>query len=251
MKFLEGTTEGLVTKEKWVDKLSTLDSINCMLESQENGLIVIRKSIENIKIVIDNIYTKLKENNDSRIIYVGAGTSGRIAVQDGAELYPTFGWPKSRLEFIIAGGKEALTESIENAEDNLSFALKEINKINISKEDVVIGLTASGNTPFTLEVIKKSREIGALTIGISNNKGSRLEKISSFSIVLNTGPEIIQGSTRLTAGTTQKVLLNIISTIVMSRLGLVKNGVMVNLKATNKKLLKRKKIIDNFLKIMK
>ena len=171
---------------------------------------------------------------------LGAGTSARIGVQDGSELFPTFGWPKSRVKFIIAGGKKALLKSIENAEDDIEDAKLQCKSKSISSSDVVIGLSASGSTPFTNEVLKIATKIGACTIGITNNEKTSLEKFSKFCLVLNTGGELIGGSTRLKAGTSQKIILNIISTLLFSKLGYVKDGLMVNLKPTNKKLVLRK-----------
>ena len=130
---------------------------------------------------------------------------GRIGVQDGAELYPTFGWPKSRFDFIIAGGKEALTESIEDAEDNQIAAEELCKKKNISKNDIIIGISASGNTPYFKKVILEASKVGALTIGISNNPLGEMLKYSNFNIILDTKYEIVAGSTRLKAGTSQKV----------------------------------------------
>ena len=189
----------------------------------------------------------LEKNPNSKIIYVGAGTSARIAAQDGVELVPTFGWPTKRLKFIIAGGKKALTKSIEGAEDLRYTSVKNVVGNTIKPNDIVIGLAASGSTKFTTEIVDYANKIGALTIGISNNLNSKLEKISKISIILNTGAEIVAGSTRLKAGTAQKICLNLISTIVMARLGKVKRGMMNNLIPTNKKLLNRKKIINSLL----
>ena len=192
-----------------------------------------------------NIYDHLSKNNESKIIYAGAGTSARIGVQDGAELFPTFGWPRERIAFLIAGNKKALFESVENAEDNVSSGL---NRLDISNKDVVIGIAASGNTPDTCKVIEKSNEIGALSVGISNNNDSELLRISKLKIFLDTGPEVLAGSTRLKAGTAQKICLNLISTLLMSKFGRIKNGHMSHMVASNKKLRLRQKKIHQLLK---
>jgi len=189
----------------------------------------------------------LNQSEKARIIYVGAGTSARLAVQDGVELFPTFGWPKSRVEFLVAGGLGALTQSVEGAEDDSLQAKKDVLNKGINLSDVVIGLAASANTPYTVSAINISKDLGALTIGIGNNLNGKLQKIADYSITLNTGPEIVTGSTRLKAGTAQKICLNLISTMVMIRMGCVKNGLMVNLIPSNKKLLKRKAEIDKII----
>ena len=180
------------------------------------------------------------------MIYVGAGTSGRIGVQDGVELYPTFNWPKERLDFIIAGGIKSLLSSIENSEDDLKLAENDVKK-EISYEDVVIGLVASGNTPFTCKVLEKAKSTRSLTIAISNNPEGKILDFGDHKIILDTKEEIIAGSTRLKAGTSQKICLNIISSMVMIKMGRVKNGLMNKMVPTNEKLRIRKKIINSKL----
>ena len=179
------------------------------------------------------------------MIYAGAGTSGRIGVQDGVELLPTFGWPKKRLDFIIAGGNIAILKSIENAEDDVSQATDTILKKSVSSEDVVIALAASGNTPvFTCKVLEEASKKGALTVGISNNPNGNLLKFANSKIILDTKEEIIAGSTRLKAGTAQKICLNIISSMVMTKMGRVKNGIMSHMIPVNEKLRQRKSRIN-------
>lgn len=242
-------TESILKNNDPIDKLETYIALERMLKSQSESLIEIKNNLKQIKIIVELIIKKLKRNKTSRMIYVGAGTSARIAVQDGVELYPTFGWPKARIGFLIAGGMKALTNSIEGAEDNILQAKKDVEKNNIRSSDIIIGLAASSNTPYTVSVIRECKKIKALTIGIGNNSEGKLQKYAEHSITLNTGPEIIAGSTRLKAGTAQKICLNLISTMIMVRLGFVKDGLMSNLVASNKKLIHRKKIIDKMLLI--
>lgn len=236
-------TEALPPKDKLIDHLSTKDSLNIMLINQYESFGVLQSNILKIANVVERIFKVLKKTDNGRLLYAGAGTSARIGVQDGVELFPTFGWPKERVGFVIAGGIDALTNSIENSEDDKLSAVNKIKKLNVGKHDVLIGIAASGNTPFTVSAIKKARESGALTVGIANNVNSKIEKNSEISIILNTGYEILAGSTRLKAGTTQKVCLNLISTMLMVKFGKVKNGMMVNMQPNNKKLMKRQKFI--------
>ena len=180
-----------------------------------------------------------------RLIYVGAGTSGRIGVQDGVELFPTFNWPRERVNFIIAGGDKAILEAVENAEDSINEAIQSVKNKKINSKDVLICLAASGNTPFTCKVIEEAFNKGALTIAISNNPEGNILKFGKVKIILDTKEEVIAGSTRLKAGTAQKICLNIISSMVMTKLGRVKNGLMNNMVPTNEKLRKRKIFINS------
>ena len=153
-----------------------------------------------------------------------------------------------RLGFLIAGGEQALMKSVENSEDDIKKAAEDTNSLKIKKSDVVIGISASGNTPYTCEVLKKSKLKQALTICITNNQNAEIIKYSDFCLILNTNQEVIAGSTRLKAGTAQKVCLNILSSMVMIKLGKVKNGMMINMIANNEKLRKRKLEISNVFK---
>ena len=171
-----------------------------------------------------------------RLVYAGAGTSGRIGVQDGAELGPTFDWPAERLVLLIAGGEAALIQAIENAEDRADLAATALDAHDIGPEDVVIGLAASGRTPYTIACLEEARRRGALTVAVANSPGARLLAVAEHAVLVETGPEPIAGSTRLKAGTAQKVVLNLFSTLVMIRLGHVYRGQMVDMQARNAKL---------------
>jgi N-acetylmuramic acid 6-phosphate etherase len=174
-----------------------------------------------------------------RLIYVGAGTSARVAVQDGAELPPTFAWPQERLCFVIAGGESAFVTSVEGAEDDVDDAVKQIKAARLTRHDVVIAVAASGTTPFSVSALQRAGEDGAVTIGIANNSGTPLLAAAKFPVLVETGRELIAGSTRMKAGTAQKVVLNLISTGIMLRLGRVYRGMMVNMPPTNAKLQRR------------
>lgn len=245
-------TEMLYTDSVPVDKLSTNKALKLMLEEHKNGILSVKKSLNKIEKTVDSVYLHLKNNTNSKIIYCGAGTSGRIGVQDGVELYPTFGWPVSRLSYIIAGGDQALTKSIENSEDDIERAKHIAKENNFSRGDVVIGLAASGNTRFTEEILKHAKKKDALTIAISNNPAGSILKHGKVKIILDTKQEVIAGSTRMKAGTAQKVCLNLISTMVMIKMGNVREGQMVNLIPNNKKLklrqLRMKKFFNNKIK---
>ena len=237
-------TEILYQKSKPIDHLSVFDGISLMIKEQKNAALEVKRSIKSIEHAIEAIYKHLTLNSNGRLIYVGAGTSARIGVQDGVELFPTFNWPKERLDFIIAGGINALINAIENAEDDTYSAEKIVEDKLICYEDVVIGIAASGNTPFTCKVLEEADNKGALTIAISNNPDGHILKFGHAKIILDTQEEVIAGSTRLKAGTAQKICLNIISSMVMVKMGRVKNGLMNSMVPTNYKLRKRKTFID-------
>lgn len=174
-----------------------------------------------------------------RIVYVGAGTSGRVAVQDGAELLPTFAWPNARIRFIVAGGETAFVTSIEGAEDDVEDAVRQVKAARLTPHDVVIAVSASGTTPFTVAALQQAGSSGAVTIGVANNAGTALLESARFPVLVETGRELIAGSTRMKAGTAQKVVLNLISTGIMLRLGRVYRGMMVNMAPSNAKLKRR------------
>jgi N-acetylmuramic acid 6-phosphate etherase len=174
-----------------------------------------------------------------RLVYAGAGTSGRLAVQDGAELMPTFSWPHDRLVLLMAGGQDALLRSIEGAEDEVEHAVRLVRKHGINSRDVLIAVAASGTTPFTLACLREAKQRGALTLGIANNPDTPLLEEADHPIWLDTGAEPIAGSTRLKAGTAQKITLNLLSTLLMILLGRVYDGLMVDVQATNEKLVRR------------
>jgi N-acetylmuramic acid 6-phosphate etherase len=174
-----------------------------------------------------------------RLVYVGAGTSGRLAVQDGAELVPTFSWPQERLLLLIAGGRDALLRSVEGAGDAVDQAARLAQQHDIGGDDVVIAVAASGTTPFTLSCLTEAKRRGALTIGVANNRDTPILKEADHAIWLDTGAEPIAGSTRMKAGTAQRITLNVFSSVVMILLGRVYDGLMVDLQAVSQKLVRR------------
>ena len=247
MKKLNYNTESFPLENQYIDKMSTSHALDIMLNNQAEAIGAVRDSLLLIEQASEAIFLKLKKNKTGRIIYCGAGTSARIGVQDAAELNPTFGWPLERIDFIIAGGINTLISSQENIEDNIENAEKIVNEKELNSKDCLIGISASGSTPFTSEVINLANKRGVLTIGIANNRNQMIQKICNYPIILETGMEIVAGSTRLKAGTAQKICLNLISTIVMTKFGFVKNGMMVNMKPSNQKLRIRSKEINKKL----
>ena len=227
-------TEELCQRFADFDQWSTADAIAAMYEGQLMAIAAIKPAILDIASAADQAVLKLGETG--RLIFVGAGTSGRLAVQDAAELGPTFGWPQDRAVFCIAGGLQALTISAEGAEDDSDEGLAQIRNIKAGKNDVVIGVAASGKTPFTLGALQEAKTMGALTIGIANNPNTPILQAVDHAILAQTGSEIIAGSTRMKAGTAQKAILNMLSTAIMTRLGRVYKGFMVDMVVSNNKL---------------
>jgi N-acetylmuramic acid 6-phosphate etherase len=230
-------TESLDPRYLDLDLWPTELAVEAMLEGQMAAIAAIRSQTQAIAGAADAAAQRLGEAG--RLVFVGAGTSGRLAVQDGTELYPTFGWPMNRMVFLMAGGMGALTEAYENAEDDIEAGRAEIVAHGIGPADVVIGVAASGRTPYTLAAIDQARAAGALTIGIANNAGSALAEKAEHAIVAVTGSDIVAGSTRMKAGTAQKAVLNLLSTAIMIRRGLVYQGRMVAMRISNAKLLQR------------
>lgn len=231
------TTESVSPRFVDIDLWSTSEAVDAMLEGQLSAIAAIKSQTGKIAIASEAAANHLMKGG--RLIYVGAGTSGRIAVQDGVELGPTFGWPATRLAYVIAGGIAAFAESVENAEDDAEDSCAQLTALHTSANDVVIGVAASGRTPFTVSAIEMARHIGALTIGVANNGGTPLLNAADHALLADTGSEPIAGSTRMKAGTAQKAILNIVSTAIMLRFGRVYRGLMVNMVISNEKLLRR------------
>ena len=217
-----------------IDRWSTDSAVSAMFEAQLSAIAAIGPELATIARAAEAASKRLMEGG--RLIYAGAGTSGRIAVQDGAELGPTFGWPAERVAYALAGGKEALLRSVELAEDDAGAAVRDLNEVSIAKNDVLVGVAASGRTPYTLSAIETANAAGALTVGISNNRPSPLLDKARIGICAETGSEVIAGSTRMKAGTAQKAILNMFSTATMIACGRVYQGLMVDMAVSNRKL---------------
>jgi N-acetylmuramic acid 6-phosphate etherase len=231
------STERSSPRYSSIDVWDAEDIAETIVESQFAAVAAVHAVRREIASAAAAMHTRLQDRG--RLIYVGAGTSGRLAVQDGAELAPTFGWPEDRLVLLVAGGKEALLRSVEGAEDDAEQGIKLIAQHAVTAQDVLIGVAASGTTRFTLACLREAKRRGALTLGIANNKATPILEEADHPIFLNTGSEPIAGSTRLKAGTAQKVALNTLSTVLMILLGKVYRGLMVDVRAVNEKLVKR------------
>src|SRR5215831_4883994 len=220
-----------------IDRWEPDDILDALIESQMAAVAAVRAVLPAIQQAAAAMQTRL--SGTGRLIYAGAGTSGRLAVQDGAELIPTFNWPPERLLLLMAGGKDALLRSVEGAEDQIDQAARLIRQHRIEGPDVIIAVAASGTTPFTLACMREAKRRGAFAIGIANNRSTPLLTEADCPILLETGPEPIAGSTRMKAGTAQRVALSLLSTLVMIRMGRVHKGLMVDVQAVNAKLVGR------------
>jgi N-acetylmuramic acid 6-phosphate etherase len=220
-----------------IDAWEPGEILEAMIEGQFAAVAAVRAARPSLERAALAIVRRLGEGG--RLVYVGAGTSGRLAVQDGAELTPTFGWPQEKLLLLIAGGEDALLKAVEGAEDEAERAVELMRRHDVKGADVLIALAASGTTPFTLACLREARRKGALTIGVANNCDTPLLAEAEHAIFLDTGPEAIAGSTRMKAGTAQRIALLLLSSLVMILLGRVYEGLMVDVQASNKKLVRR------------
>ncbi len=220
-----------------LDKMSIEELLTNINEEDSKVHIAVRYALPQIKNLVEQIEVRMKKGG--RVFYLGAGTSGRLGVLDASEIPPTFGVPETMVIGLIAGGDVALRKSVEAAEDDPNKAWASLQSFNINKNDVVIGIAASGTTPYVIGGIKLARENGILTGCITCNPGSEIAKVTEYPIEAIVGPEFVTGSTRLKAGTAQKMILNMITTSIMIKLGRVKGNKMVNMQLTNKKLIER------------
>jgi len=230
-------TEAANPRSVGLDTLPLQQLVELLVDENRYAVDAVFAESENIAQAVEEIVARLQRGG--RLHYVGAGTSGRIAYLDASEIPPTFGVPRDLVCAHIAGGERALTQAVEGAEDDIqagSDAMGNATIQHVTPGDAVIGISASGGAQYVLGALKKAREIGAYTIAICNNKGSQIAGIAETSIVLSTGAEVLTGSTRLKAGTAQKIVLNAISTAVMVRLGKVHGNLMVDVITTNEKL---------------
>jgi N-acetylmuramic acid 6-phosphate etherase len=220
-----------------LDLKSSLEIAEIINAEDATVAAIVRKALPQIARGIDWIAAAL--SSGGRLIYVGTGTSGRLAALDAAECPPTFNTDPNLVQFVMAGGSKALAASVEADEDSRALGVREIRKRNLTQKDVVIGVAASGRTPFTIAAVKYARSHGAKTIAVTCNPDSALEKAAELGIVVETGAEVVSGSTRMKAGTAEKMVLNMLSTGAMVRMGLVYGNLMVNLHQKNSKLAAR------------
>lgn len=230
-------TEGQDPRYADVDVWPVASVLDALVESQMSAIAAVRAATPELERAINAALPRLLAGG--RLFYVGAGTSGRIGMQDGVELLPTFGWAPERLVLLLAGGNDAIYQAAEGAEDREDVARTDILAHDPGPDDVVLGIAASGSTPYTCAAVATARAAGSLTIGIACNRDSRLMNVADMGIAVVTGPEVISGSTRLKAGTAQKATLNLISTTLMIRMGHAYRGQMVDMRVVNAKLRQR------------
>ncbi|MBO8167448.1 MAG: N-acetylmuramic acid 6-phosphate etherase [Kosmotoga sp.] len=229
-------TEGINEKSKYIDRVPIAEKLRIINEEDKKIAYAVEKEIPRIENAILLTLSSLKKGG--KVLYVGAGTSGRLGVVDASEIYPTFGEKKS-FKAIMAGGEKAFLTPIEDAEDKEEFAAEELKKAGLNAIDTVIGITASGRTPFVLSALREAKNIGASTVAISNVPNPKVAMFADVSIEVVTGPEVLTGSTRMKAGTAQKMVLNMISTVTMIEMGRVYKNFMTDLVVTNRKLAER------------
>lgn len=232
-------TEDVSVRYAALDTWREADVVAALIEGQMAAVAAVRAVQGELAAAAAAAAERLRDPA-GRLLYVGAGASGRLGVQDGVELYPTYGWPHARLVYLMAGGEDALVRSVEGAEDDAAEAAARIAALGLGPADVAICVAASGRTPYAVAAAETARARGALVIGIANNPDTPLLAASDHPIALVTGPEVVAGSTRMAAGTAQKAALNVISTTLMVRLGRVHDNLMVDLSSTNAKLEKRR-----------
>ena len=235
------STEENNLNSKDIELQDSLEIVRRINEEDKKVAFCVEKELGSISRLIDAILSRYEK--ETRIIYIGAGTSGRLGILDASECPPTYGVSFEKVQGIIAGGNEAIFKAKENAEDNPELGKQDLLNINLTENDVVIGLAASGRTPYVLGAIEYANSIGAITGSITCSKSSDLSKVSQYPIEVPVGAEIVTGSTRMKAGTAQKMILNMISTTIMIKLGKVFSGYMVDVKTSNQKLIERAKRI--------
>lgn len=235
------TTESRNQNTLDIDQVSTLEMVKKINDEDKKVAIAVENELPQIAKAIDSIVERMKKGG--RLIYIGAGTSGRLGILDASECPPTYGVSEELVQGIIAGGQEAIFRAKEGAEDSKELAITDLKDKNINENDTIVGLAASGRTPYVIGGLEYANEIGALTVSVTCNKDSGVAKVSQISIAPVVGPEAVTGSTRLKSGTAQKLVLNMLSTGTMIKMGKVYGNLMVDVKATNEKLVERSKKI--------
>lgn len=220
-----------------IDKMSTFEMLKVI--NDENAVVTksVNDALPHISTVCDTVADAIQ--NGGRVFYIGSGTSGRLGVCDAAECPPTFGVPYDLFNGIIAGGEKCMFKAAENAEDNPEAGIEDLKSHSFCNKDVLIGISASGSAAYVISAVSYAKSIGAKTASITNNPDTELGKVADIDICADTGPEVITGSTRMKAGTAQKIILNMISTASMVKCGCVYENLMINLRPTNKKLRRR------------
>jgi len=234
---MKSVTEETNPKTRDIDRRSTLEIVGLINDEDTTVAEAVSRVLDRVAEAVDLIVGRL--GSGGRLIYVGTGTSGRLGVLDASECPPTFGVSADAVLGVIAGGYDALRRAVEAAEDDPQQAARDLQSQNASAQDVVVGVSSSGNTPYTLGAVEYANKIGAASIAVTCNPDSRMAAAADVSIAPLVGPEVIAGSSRMKAGTAQKMILNMLSTATMIKLGLVYSNLMSNLRATNEKLRRR------------
>jgi len=227
-------TEQRNPRTRGLDTKSTLGILRAIHREDATVARAVARAIPAIAQAVDAIVQAMRCGG--RLFYVGAGTSGRLAALDAAEIPPTFGTPARMIQAVIAGGRRALTHAVEGAEDNRAQGARDLVSRGLNRNDIVVGITASGTTPYVLGALEFARRRGATTVGVASNPRTPIARLAAISIVAETGPETITGSTRMKAGTAQKMVLNMLSTAAMVRMGRVYDNWMIGVALTNRKL---------------
>ncbi|MBZ9688804.1 N-acetylmuramic acid 6-phosphate etherase [Clostridium estertheticum] len=220
-----------------LDAMSTFEILKKVNDEDKKIAIAIEKELSNIEKAVELIIESFEEGG--RLFYIGSGTSGKLGVMDASECPPTFGVDDSMVQGIISGGVEALSGWLEHTEDEPELAVDDLKVVNINKKDVLVGITASGNTPYVVSAIEYAKSIGCKTIALMCNSKGNIKDICEVTIAIEVGSEVILGSTRMKAGTAQKMVLNMLSTVAMIKLGKTYSNLMVNVRPINKKLQER------------
>ena len=231
------TTENVNEATKHIDQMDSLGIVTLINKEDKKVALAVEKELPVIAEAVDAIAERFGAGG--RIIYCGAGTSGRMGTLDSVELLPTYSVSPDQVLSLVAGGESAMYQAVEGAEDSRELAVEDLKNVNLTEKDCVIGIAASGRTPYTLAALEYANEHGALTVSITCNRDSEMAAVAQISIAPVVGPEVISGSTRMKAGTAQKMIANMISTAVMVRLGKVYQNYMVHVQPTNEKLVVR------------
>ncbi|WP_113674328.1 N-acetylmuramic acid 6-phosphate etherase [Vallitalea guaymasensis] len=237
VKLSDIETEQKNERTKNIDILTTIEVLQLMNDEDKKVAGAVQKVLPDIAEAVDIIYEKIADGG--RLIYCGCGTSGRLGILDAVECPPTFGVEPELIQGIIAGGMGAIIKAVEGAEDNFQLGAEDLRSLGFTEKDVLVGIAASGRTPYVLGAVDYANSIGAKTISLTCSNGSKLNELSDVAIVPLPGAEVITGSTRLKSGTAQKMVLNMLSTSVMIKLGKVYGNLMVDVKASNEKLFER------------
>lgn len=231
------TTEGRNAASAHIDMLSTEEMLKVINAEDQKVALAVEKVIPAITRAVDAIVGAFRKGG--RLIYCGAGTSGRLGILDASECPPTYGTPREQVVGLIAGGHRAILQAVENAEDSLTLGVDDLKALNFNAHDVLVGIAASGRTPYVIAAMQYAKSLAATTVALTCNDGSEMARIADIAIVPIVGPEVVTGSSRMKAGTAQKMVLNMLTTGAMIRSGKVYGNLMVDVEATNLKLVQR------------